>query len=99
MMSSGKLPSVATRQGLVHPQPQLMMSASLICQVHAITPWFLFAIWPFTLLVHACSVPIWYLWRPYILYRRQFAVRSIPMRQPYQRNAHKARRSDHARLS
>ncbi len=29
----------------------------------------LFALWPFTRLVHAFSVPIAYLFRPYIVYR------------------------------
>ena len=29
----------------------------------------LFAIWPFTRLVHAFSAPVGYLFRPYILYR------------------------------
>jgi nitrate reductase gamma subunit len=29
----------------------------------------LFALWPFTRLVHALSAPIGYLFRPYIVYR------------------------------
>ncbi len=29
----------------------------------------LFALWPFTRLVHVFSVPLGYLWRPYVVYR------------------------------
>ena len=29
----------------------------------------LFALWPFTRLVHVFSAPIGYLWRPYVVYR------------------------------
>jgi nitrate reductase gamma subunit len=36
--------------------------------------WFLYAIWPFTRLVHVWSYPFQYLGRPYILYRRRFAA-------------------------
>ena len=30
--------------------------------------------WPFSRLVHAWSYPLWYLWRPYVVYRRRRAV-------------------------
>ncbi|MGH3154254.1 MAG: respiratory nitrate reductase subunit gamma [Streptosporangiaceae bacterium] len=30
--------------------------------------------WPFSRLVHAWSAPLWYLWRPYIVYRSRKAV-------------------------
>jgi len=29
----------------------------------------LFALWPFTRLVHVFSAPVGYLWRPYVVYR------------------------------
>lgn len=34
--------------------------------------WPLYALWPFTRLVHAWSIPVQYLRRPYILYRPAF---------------------------
>ena len=34
----------------------------------------LFALWPFTRLVHAFSAPIGYLFRPYIVYRSREAA-------------------------
>ncbi len=29
----------------------------------------IWGLWPFSRLVHAWSYPLWYLWRPYIVYR------------------------------
>lgn len=52
-----------------NPQPGLMATAPLLYQVHAISAWFLFALWPFSRLVHAWSYPVLYLGRPWILYR------------------------------
>ena len=40
----------------------------------------LFAFWPFTRLVHVWSVPVGYLARPYLVYRRRAGVR--PMGRP-----------------
>jgi nitrate reductase gamma subunit len=51
------------------PQPELMATAPLGFQLHAVAAFSLFALWPFTRLVHVFSVPIWYLGRPYIVYR------------------------------
>ncbi|HET8600513.1 MAG TPA: respiratory nitrate reductase subunit gamma [Segeticoccus sp.] len=48
-------------------------SAPIIFQIHAIAAWVLFLLWPFTRLVHAWSYPLWYLWRPYVLYRSRVA--------------------------
>jgi nitrate reductase gamma subunit len=58
----------------LHPQIQAMASAPAIYQVHATAAWFLYALWPFSRLVHAWSLPFQYLGRPYILYRRRFAL-------------------------
>ena len=58
---------------LLDPRPDLMMGAPLIYQLHAAAAWFLFALWPFSRLVHAWSLPFQYLGRPYILYRSRFA--------------------------
>jgi nitrate reductase gamma subunit len=51
------------------PEPELMAEAGLGFQLHAISALVLFAIWPFTRLVHVFSAPIGYLTRPYIVYR------------------------------
>jgi nitrate reductase gamma subunit len=51
------------------PKPQLMAQAGLGYQLHALSACLLFAIWPFTRLVHVFSAPIGYLTRPYIVYR------------------------------
>ncbi|BBL47051.1 respiratory nitrate reductase gamma chain [Metallosphaera sedula] len=33
----------------------------------------LYALWPFSRLVHVFTLPVTYLWRPYIVYRGQGA--------------------------
>jgi nitrate reductase gamma subunit len=38
-------------------------------QLHALVAFGLFALWPFTRLVHVFSAPVGYLTRPYIVYR------------------------------
>ncbi|MET9490883.1 respiratory nitrate reductase subunit gamma [Nocardia sp. NPDC006630] len=51
------------------PKPELMVSAPLGFQLHALCACALFAFWPFSRLVHVFSAPIGYLTRPYIVYR------------------------------
>ena len=51
------------------PHPSLMGDAPVAYQVHAALPWLLYAVWPFSRLVHVWSYPLQYLGRPYILYR------------------------------
>lgn len=58
---------------LFNPRPELMVTAPLAYQLHAASAWLLFALWPFSRLVHAWSLPFQYLGRPYILYRRRYA--------------------------
>lgn len=55
------------------PQPGLMSSAPVVYQLHAAVAWLLVALWPFSRLVHAWSIPVAYLGRPYVLYRRRYA--------------------------
>jgi respiratory nitrate reductase gamma subunit len=55
-----------------HPRPELMAGAPIVYQLHAALAWALYAIWPFSRLVHAWSIPFQYLGRPYVLYRRRF---------------------------
>ena len=51
------------------PDPALMAEAPLGFQLHALVAFGLFALWPFTRLVHVFSAPVGYLTRPYIVYR------------------------------
>lgn len=56
---------------LLDPDPTAMTAASvpLSYQLHAIGGWLIIAVWPFSRLVHAWSVPIGYLRREPIVYR------------------------------
>jgi nitrate reductase gamma subunit len=56
------------------PDVHAIASAPVIYQVHATAAWVIWAVWPFSRLVHAWSYPLWYLWRPYIVYRSRKAV-------------------------
>ena len=49
--------------------PGLMADAPIGFQVHGLVAMALFALWPFTRLVHVFSAPLGYLTRPYIVYR------------------------------
>ena len=51
------------------PQGELMTASTLLFQAHVMSAWLLFAIWPFTRLVHVFSAPLGYVTRPYIVYR------------------------------
>ncbi|GLY18798.1 respiratory nitrate reductase subunit gamma [Kineosporia rhizophila] len=51
------------------PDASLMADAPIGFQLHALVAFGLFAIWPFTRLVHVFSAPLGYLTRPYIVYR------------------------------
>ncbi|MGH3321194.1 MAG: respiratory nitrate reductase subunit gamma [Streptosporangiaceae bacterium] len=57
-----------------HANVAIAQQAPIIFQVHAIAAWVLFLIWPFTRLVHVWSYPLWYLWRPYVVYRSRRAA-------------------------
>ncbi len=46
--------------------------APLIYQLHAIVAWAFWALFPFSRLVHAWSIPLQHIGRPYILYRRRY---------------------------
>jgi nitrate reductase gamma subunit len=54
---------------ILQPRGDLMKEAPLYYHIHVIIALLLFAMWPFTRLVHAFSAPIGYLFRPYIVYR------------------------------
>ena len=54
---------------LLQPDIAAMRQAGFTFQLHTLIGMVLFAIWPFTRLVHAFTAPIGYLFRPYIVYR------------------------------
>lgn len=56
------------------PETHTITEAPALFQIHAIIAWFLYALWPFTRLVHAWSAPFQYLGRPYVLYRSRYAA-------------------------
>ena len=55
------------------PEPELMSDAGTGYQLHALSACLLFAMWPFTRLVHVFSAPLGYFTRPYIVYRSRSA--------------------------
>lgn len=58
------------RQLLVfNAQPELMADVPWEFKVHVIAGFSLIALWPFTRLVHAFSIPVGYSTRPYVVYR------------------------------
>jgi nitrate reductase gamma subunit len=68
------------------PQPDLMADAPIGFQLHALVAFGLFALWPFTRLVHVFSAPVGYLTRPYIVYRsRDDRLGSQPSRRGWER--------------
>ncbi|MGN6168361.1 MAG: respiratory nitrate reductase subunit gamma, partial [Solirubrobacteraceae bacterium] len=58
----------------LQPNVGAVAGAPIVYQVHAIIAWVFWAAFPFTRLVHAWSIPLQYLGRPYILYRRRYQV-------------------------
>ncbi|WP_275001993.1 respiratory nitrate reductase subunit gamma [Promicromonospora iranensis] len=60
----------------LQPQPELMVGVPVAFQVHVVAAFLLFALWPFTRLVHAFSAPVGYLFRPYVVYRSRDDARS-----------------------
>lgn len=57
----------------LHPKVSAVEHANTVYQVHAIIAWAFWALFPFSRLVHAWSIPLQYLGRPWILYRRRYA--------------------------
>ena len=62
----------------LQPDGALMVDAPFVFQLHAVTASLLFALWPFTRLVHVWSVPVSYLGRAPILYRSRSRRASGP---------------------
>ncbi|MFI5828256.1 respiratory nitrate reductase subunit gamma [Streptomyces sp. NPDC051578] len=62
------------------PDVPAMAAAPLAYQVHALLAMALFALWPFSRLVHAFTAPVGYLTRPYLVYRSRAAAVGGPRR-------------------
>ena len=60
---------------ILQPDVEAVTNANVVYQVHAIVAWGFWALFPFSRLVHAWSIPLQYLGRPYILYRRRYPER------------------------
>lgn len=58
---------------LFQPDVSLISGVPFVFQLHVLASTALFLIWPFTRLVHVLSVPIGYLFRPYVVYRSRDA--------------------------
>ena len=53
----------------LQPEVERMADAGFAFQLHTLIGMLLFAVWPFTRLVHAFTAPVGYLFRPYVVYR------------------------------
>ncbi len=63
---------------VLDPKTALIAGAPLIYQLHVLSGFGLYALWPFSRLVHAWSVPIGYLRRAPIVYRRRERADAAP---------------------
>lgn len=54
---------------IFQPDIAAMAAAPVAFHIHTIVGLLLFIVWPFTRLVHAFTAPLYYLFRPYIVYR------------------------------
>ncbi|RRJ65651.1 respiratory nitrate reductase subunit gamma [Paenibacillus oralis] len=55
---------------IFRPEASYMVDVPLSFQIHILAGFLIFALWPFTRLVHVWSVPLNYVRRSYILYRK-----------------------------
>lgn len=62
---------------ILNPMPELMRGVPMGFQIHIISAFLLFGIWPFTRLVHVWSLPLEYLNRRFVVYRAVFARKSL----------------------
>ena len=58
----------------LNPDVEAAASANTLYQVHAIVAWAFWGLFAFSRLVHAWSIPLQYVGRPWILYRRRYAA-------------------------
>ena len=72
---------------VLQPDVDAMREAPFAFQLHTLIGMLLFAIWPFTRLVHAFSAPVGYLFRPYIVYRSRDTAQPRRPRRGWERNS------------
>jgi nitrate reductase gamma subunit len=65
---------------ILQPDVDAAQGANTVYQLHAIIAWAFWAVFPFSRLVHMLSIPVQYLGRPYILYRRRYDTTSTRTR-------------------
>ncbi|MGI5341822.1 respiratory nitrate reductase subunit gamma [Streptomyces sp. CA-181903] len=58
------------------PDVGAMAHAPMAYRVHALLAMALFALWPFSRLVHAFAAPVGYVVRPYVVYRSRGGARA-----------------------
>ncbi|MFD4181780.1 respiratory nitrate reductase subunit gamma [Rhodococcus sp. NPDC058514] len=84
MMPAGQTPEANYRDTvapwfrsiwILQPDGAAMAAAPLQFHIHVAIALVLFALWPFTRLVHVFSAPIGYLFRPYVVYRSRDTAR------------------------
>ncbi|HET8640650.1 MAG TPA: respiratory nitrate reductase subunit gamma [Pseudonocardiaceae bacterium] len=59
---------------VLQPDVEAMAAAPAAFRLHSLIGMLLFALWPFTRLVHAFTWPLMYLFRPYVVYRSREAT-------------------------
>ncbi|MEN7374197.1 respiratory nitrate reductase subunit gamma, partial [Bacillus licheniformis] len=62
---------------LFKPDAGLMASVPLWFKLHIIMGYVIFIVWPFTRLVHVFSMPLKYLTRSYVVYRKRAPRKSM----------------------
>ena len=65
---------------ILQPDVAAMAEAPFSFQLHTLVGLLLFALWPFTRLVHAFTAPVHYLFRPYVVYRTRDVRTSTAVR-------------------
>lgn len=63
---------------IFQPEAAFMASVPIMFKLHVLTGFLIFAMWPFTRLVHVWSVPLNYVGRSYILYRKHQPTKQSP---------------------
>ncbi|MGG3018919.1 respiratory nitrate reductase subunit gamma [Geobacillus stearothermophilus] len=61
------------------PNPAYMEAVPIWFQIHILAAFGLFAVWPFTRLVHVFSFPLRYLQRSYVVYRKRIPKQAEPV--------------------
>jgi nitrate reductase gamma subunit len=68
---------------VLDPDVEAMAGAHWVSQVHVTSAWALYALWPFSRLVHAWSIPVDWFRRSPVLYRsRPRRARRVPVARP-----------------